>query len=174
MICSLAGRIRWIAVLAVAVGACVLARPAFLPAAEDDIDGWRTWKSIDAAVQLRDLDGPEDIIEKAEIIEDRADEQRRELTRLAEAQEHDQDRLKTLREQRELLQDLSELQFGGDGQTRSRLQNVDERIRRQEARLDRRAKSMLDLESAWQQTTQKAAAYRVKAEQVRAREKAAP
>ena len=35
---------------------------------------WKTWADLSRAIELRKLDGPEDIIEKADIIEDRIDD----------------------------------------------------------------------------------------------------
>ena len=42
-------------------------------AEENAINAWKQWKDIGPAIELRSLDDPSDILEKAEIIEDRVD-----------------------------------------------------------------------------------------------------
>lgn len=137
---------------------------------EDAITAWKKWKSIDGAIQLRDLDGPEDILEKAEIIEDRADDLEAEKKRLESEIETSEKKLTTLHNQQQMLKDLAEIKLGGDPQTRQRLNDLVERIRREERLLQMRRQSVADLEKELARMKELAAAYHKKARELRIKE----
>ena len=111
----------------------------------DAADAWRRLKSIDAAIAVRPLDGPEDIQEKAEIIADRLDELSREEKKLNLAIDQNQQILQSLRTQKEVLQDLSEMQQGRDSQTLQRKHELTERIQQQEKLLKQQTDSRGEL-----------------------------
>jgi len=144
---------------------------AFAGDTEDAITAWKRWKSIDAAIAVRPLDGPDDIIEKAEIIEDRADELKGEKARLEREADLNRQKLRTLRSQREVLQDLAEIKPGGDSQTRNRLQDVAERIGREEMLLRMRLQSVAELEQELIRMKGLAVEYRKKAENLMIKER---
>ena len=52
---------------------------------EDPVQAWRHWKQIDRAIALDELDGPDDILGKEEIIEDRIDDLTEEGARLQQS-----------------------------------------------------------------------------------------
>jgi predicted nuclease with TOPRIM domain len=136
---------------------------AFADDTVDAITAWKRWKSIEAAIALRPLDGPEDIIEKAEIIEDRADELKGEKARLEGEADLNRQKLRTLRSQREVLQDLAEIKPSGDSQTRNRLHDLAERIGREEMLLKMRRQSVDELEEELVQMKELAVEYRERA-----------
>ncbi len=107
---------------------------------------WKEWKSIDAAIALRPLDGPEDILEKVEIIQDRVDELDKEKARLVKENKISEKRLRNLISQKEVLQDLADIRMGGDSQSRQRLNDLAERIRREKRMVDMRLESISMLE----------------------------
>ena len=137
---------------------------------EDSITAWKQWKSIDAAIALRPLDGPDDIIEKAEIIEDRVDELKREKARLEKEIDLNRQKLQILRNQREVLRDLAEIKGGGDSQTRQRLHDLAERIRREETLLKKRKETVAELETELARWKNLAAEYREKARLLKVKE----
>jgi hypothetical protein len=147
---------------------------AFADDTEDATTAWKRWKSIEAAITVRPLDGPDDIIEKAEIIEDRADELKGEKARLEREADLNRQKLRTLRSQREVLQDLAEIKPGGDAQTRNRLQDVAERIGREEMLLKMRRQSAAELEEELVQMNELAVEYREKARDLIIQERGAP
>ena len=147
---------------------------AFAEDTGDAITAWKRWKSIEAAIAVRPLDGPDDIIEKAEIIEDRADELKGEKARLEREADLNRQKLRTLRSQREVLQDLAEIKPGGDSQTRNRLQDVAERIGREEMLLKMRRQSAAELEEELVQMKKLAVKYREKARDLMIQERGAP
>ena len=147
---------------------------AFADDTEDAITAWKRWKSIEAAIEVRPLDGPDDIIEKAEIIEDRADELKGEKARLQTEAELNRQKLQTLRRQRESLQDLREIKPGGDSQTRNRLYDLAERIGREERLLKMRRESAAELEKEFAHMNELALEYREKARDLMIRERGAP
>ncbi|MCZ7583120.1 MAG: hypothetical protein M5R36_07170 [Deltaproteobacteria bacterium] len=155
---------------AISLSSAVLARADDAPSP----DAWKQWKSIDAAIALRPLDGPDDIVEKAEIIEDRVDDLAREKTRLQAELDSGGQRLDNLRRQREALQDLAEIQRGGDPQTRQRLHDLAGRIRREETRLADLRSSLAGLEKELERMRALAADYRAKAETLKQREGGRP
>lgn len=136
---------------------------AFADFSENGIFAWKKWRSIDAAVALRPLDGPEDIREKAEIIEDRIDELKREKARLQTEIALGSQKLQSLKNQKTVLQELEDVKIGSDSQGRQRLQDISERIRREEQLLKLKRKSLAELEVEITKMTSLAAEYRGKA-----------
>jgi hypothetical protein len=147
---------------------------AFADDTEDAITAWKRWKSIEAVVEVRPLDGPDDIIEKAEIIEDRVDELKGEQARLELEADLNRQKLGSLRSQREVLQDLAEIKPAGDPQTRNRLNDLAERIGREERRLKMRRQSVDELEEELIRMRGLAVEYREKAENLVIREGGVP
>ena len=152
-----------------AAGACAVADQG-----SDSIDAWKKWKSIDSAVVLRPLDGPEDILEKAEIIEDRTDELKTEKVRLENWNENQRKKLNTLYNQREILRDLSEIKMGGDTQIRQRLHDLTERIRREEIVAKSINASVAELDGVLVRMINLATEYREKARLLKLKEGGAP
>lgn len=130
---------------------------------EKSITAWKEWKNIDAAIALRPLDGPEDILEKVEIIQDRIDELEREKIRLDKEMEVNHQKLENLRNQREVLYDIAEIKQGRDSQTRQRLNDLAERIRMEEKLIKLRRQSSLELEKEFTRMKKMANDYREKA-----------
>jgi len=137
---------------------------------EDPITAWKRWKNIDAAVAVRSLDGPEDIIEKAEIVEDRVDELAREKKKLEKRVAGGRKKIRTLQDQRAVLQDMSEIQFGNGARNRMRLHEVDRRIRKAESMLKTEQQSLSELTRVLERMKMLAADYRKKAERLRTKE----
>lgn len=136
----------------------------------DGIDDWRRLPSIEAAVILRDLDGPDDIIEKAEIIEDRVDDLGRFADGLQQALNEGARKLESWKNQKESLEELATIKITGDAQTTDRLRDIAARIRREESMQDRRAASLKDLTNELAARRSAAAVYRQKAEELRLKE----
>lgn len=111
----------------------------------DAVNAWRQLKSIDAAIAIRPLDGPEDIREKAEIVADRLDELDREEKNLSLAIEQNRQVLHSLRIQKEVLRDLSEMQQGRDAPAPQRKHDLTERIQQQEKLLEQKTASRDEL-----------------------------
>ena len=144
--------------------------PAFGEETGDSVTEWTRWKSIEAATALRTLDGPEDIIEKAEIIEDRSDDLALEKDRLDGETARGRERLEHLRNQRRVLRELEELRLSSDPRSRQRLQDITERIRREESLIERIGGSMAGLEAEQARMGELAAVYREKARLLRIKE----
>jgi hypothetical protein len=89
---------------------------------------WTRWPDIAAAIALQPLDGPEDILEKQEIIDDRIDDLTARggaLDTLAGAWT---DRHRAMSTQLEVLDDLAEVQLGGDLEFQQRIESVREEV----------------------------------------------
>jgi prefoldin subunit 5 len=96
---------------------------------------WTTWKKLAQAIQLRPLDGPEDIAEKIEIIEDRMDELKQERKRLEKLISVWEERYEALKLQFESLDDLADVQRGGDLQLQQRVHTIRSDLRKAEQRM---------------------------------------
>ena len=140
----------------------------------DSATAWKGWKDISTAVALRDLDGPDDIIEKAEIIDDRVDELKREKVRLKQRAEEFKKKLEIISDQRDTLRDLAETQRGGDPQTRRHIQDQTERIREIKKTLKTLSEMIPELEKELTRMKNLASAYREKARVLRLQEGGAP
>ena len=85
---------------------------------------WTIWKDLSRAIELQKLDGPEDIVEKADIIRDRIDDLTGERQRLATLLEEWADRHESLDIQLEVLEDLAMVQLDGDLQLQQHAQHT--------------------------------------------------
>lgn len=135
---------------------------------------WKQWKSIETAIALRPLDGPEDILEKVEIIEDRLDELAREKVRLKKSNDLSRQKLSTLRNHQQILQDLSDIKMGGDAQSRQRLHDLAERIRSEQTALKAKQTSFQELTNEMDRLKNLADEYRKKARLLKRKEGGAP
>ena len=95
-------------------------------ASRDPAFAWLSWRDLTAAITLRELDGPDDILEKSDIIRDRLDALRAEQIRLTSAMAEWTDRQGSFAIQIEVLDDLAKVQRGGDLQLQQRLHNMRE------------------------------------------------
>ena len=136
----------------------------------DPVTAWKRWKDISDAVALRPLDGPTDIVEKAEIIEDRVDELTREAGRLRQERQAATQRLTSLEDQREILRDVAEVHQGGDTEMRQRLHDLAERIQRERQQMEAYGRSVTDLGKELDRLRGLASQYRAKAEEIRRKE----
>ncbi len=140
----------------------------------DSINAWKRWKKIDDAIAPRPLDGPEDILEKAEIIEDRVDELKREKARLDKELEFSRQLLQNLINQKEIIEDLAEVQQGGDTQSRRRIHDLTDRIQREEELVKERKESISGLQTELSRMSTLAASYREKAKNLKIHEGGSP
>ncbi len=95
-------------------------------ASRDPAFAWLSWRDLTAAITLRELDGPDDILEKSDIIKDRLDALMAEQIRLTSAMAEWTDRQGSFAIQIEVLDDLAKVQRGGDLQLQQRLHNMRE------------------------------------------------
>ncbi len=136
----------------------------------DPAYAWKGWPDLERAIALRPLDGPEDIIEKKEIIEDRLDDLTAEAIKLHSAKERWLNRQHALEEQREVLEDLAEVQRGGDLQLQQRLHSLREEIRQITTRSKTPTRALAELEQEQQRLRELAQHYTDKALQLRREE----
>lgn len=90
----------------------------------DPLRPWLGWPPLEPAIAIAPLDGPVDWIEKAEIIADRVDDLRRLEPGMDSLATLWDTRLQALATQLELLEDLADLQLGGDLQLQQRIETV--------------------------------------------------
>ncbi|NKB70499.1 MAG: hypothetical protein GKR89_25805 [Candidatus Latescibacteria bacterium] len=90
----------------------------------DPLRPWLKWKDLGRAIALRPLDGPTDIMEKTEIIQDRLDALEEAKSPLQGSLQHPAERLAAIEIQLEVLQDLAQLQRGGDLELQQRLHDM--------------------------------------------------
>lgn len=140
------------------------------PQRVDPACAWKTWKDLSRAIGLRPLDGPEDILEKAEIIEDRLDDLRQEQGKLEASSKEWTDRRQALEDQLEVLADLAEVQQGGDLQMQQRLDGLRQNLREAVQRLGIVAGSLGDLQKELDRLTVLVKQYKDKAEELHRRE----
>ena len=140
----------------------------------DSVDAWRSLKSIDAAIALEPLDGPEDIREKAEIIADRIDELTREKQRLQKESEQSNKIILSLRNQREILRNLTELQKERSSRDPQQLHELTERISQHEQLLQKTKTSLHDLEKELERLQNLLDEYNRKANSLQQKESSAP
>lgn len=131
---------------------------------------WKTWKDISQAIALRPLDGPDDILEKAEIVEDRLDDLREEKKRLKAVSEEWEERRQSLELQLEVLDDLAEVQRGGDLQLQQRMHSLRDDLGKVVRRLWVFRGSLDDLEKELEQWNRRVEEYREKSVDLRRRE----
>jgi len=137
---------------------------------QERITAWQRWKDIGPAIALDPLDGPADILEKVEIIEDRVDELVKEKARLEKEIELNRQQLFILRNQRQTLQELSQIQPQGNSQTSQRLHDLTERINREENLLRIKNESIAGLRRELTHLQTLAAEYREKAKRLQREE----
>lgn len=136
----------------------------------DPLRPWRNWPPIDRAIELDALDGPVDIVEKTEIIADRLDDLQLEATRLDSVDGVWEARVVGLSSQLEVLEDLADLQLGGDLQLQQRIESVrDDAIEAQRWR-ERIELAMTDLQDLMGRWQQRAADYDRQAQLLRRQE----
>ncbi len=131
---------------------------------------WKTWADLSRAIELRKLDGPEDIIEKADIIEDRIDDLSQEREKLATARQEWADKSDALEIQLEVLEDLAKVQLGGDLQLQQRMHRMREgrSVAANQLEILTRSISELDIEAGG--LTEMVREYKKQAEELRRRE----
>ena len=139
-------------------------------AASDAAQVWKTWTDLSRAIRLMPLDGPGDILEKAEIIEDRIDDLSREEQRLEEKAGEWMSRHRSLGMQLEVLEDLAKVQLGGDLQLQQRMHTMREGRRMAVHRTDVFERSLAELRRELGQTHGLVQEYKKKAEELRRRE----
>ena len=140
---------------------------------QKDIDPahvWKTWKDISQAIVLRSLDGPDDILEKAEIIEDRIDDLREEQEKLKGGAEEWEERHQSLELQLEVLDDLAEVQRGGDLQLQQRMHGLRGDLGKAGRRVRVLTKSLEDLDEELDRMNRLVEEYREKSADLRRRE----
>ena len=131
---------------------------------------WQGWKDLARAIALRPLDGPGDILEKAEIVQDRIDDLQEERRKIEEVGEEWEERRQGLELQREMLDDLAELQRGGDLQLQQRMHGLREELGKASRRLRILEGSLGDLGRELDRLNGIVKQYAEKAEDLRRRE----
>jgi hypothetical protein len=144
---------------------------SFAGTPEDTIFAWQKLKPIKAAIVLGTLDGPDDILEKAEIIEDRMDLLTKEKSKLKNGITDGLAKLKTLDTQLEVLKDLAEIRQGGDFQTQQRLHHLSEQIQREKHLLELRKLSLSGLQKELDRLKRLHQEYRKKAQLLKMKER---
>ncbi len=131
---------------------------------------WKTWTDLSRAIQLRRLDGPEDIMEKADIIRDRIDDLSEEREKLTTARQEWSDKNDALEIQLEVLEDLAKVQLGGDLQLQQRMHRMREgrNVAANQLELLTRSISELDIEVGG--LTEMVTEYKKQAAELRRRE----
>ena len=136
----------------------------------DPVQSWRHWKDLERAIRLRPLDGPEDILEKAAIIEDRIDDLSRVQETLLQLSQDWTSKQESLELQLEMLEDLAKVQLGGDLQLQQRLHVLRERRRMATHSTGLVSESLEDLAIELARQRARVEEYRTKAEDLRRRE----
>lgn len=144
------------------------------PSARDDslrYNSWRGLQDISPAIAIAPLDGPEDFREKVEIIDDRIDLLATERKRITSA-------LKALLEgrqaeelQREMLEDLSEINRESDMQLQQRFHDLQHQLSQYLRRIQAYEHAFADLESELGRLKGLAQQYRLQAEELRKKER---
>ena len=128
---------------------------------------WTTWKDLSRAIKLETLDGPEDIIEKADIIQDRIDDLAAERRQLAETRQEWSDKNTALETQLEVLEDLAKVQLGGDLQLQQRMHRMREGRSVAANKTDVLTRSIRDLDTVAGGLEEMVTDYRKKASELR-------
>jgi hypothetical protein len=136
----------------------------------DPAYAWKGWPDIERATALRPLDGPDDILEKKEIIEDRLDDLHIEEKKLRTVIEGWHERQQALEMQREVLDDLAEVQRGGDLQLQQRLHTLREDMRQIATRIKTPTQALAELKKEQQRLHELARQYADKAQKLRREE----
>ena len=125
---------------------------------------WKTWKDLSRAIAIRALDGPADILEKAEIVEDRRDDLLLEQEILQVQLNESKHRHQSLEIQLEVLEDLAEVKRGGDFELQQRLHNLRENIRKNERGIQGFAASLKEMEKELKRLADLVKEYKARAE----------
>jgi len=136
----------------------------------DPLWTWQDWPPIGRAIALQELDGPADILEKGEIIADRLDGLAREESRLDSVGTTWKARHLAMTAQLEVLEDLADVQLGGDLQLQQRIERVRDDALEAEERVVRVTASAEALETEALRLRDLAGDYRRRAEDLRRRE----
>ncbi len=136
----------------------------------DPAYAWKQWKDISLAIALRPLDDPGDILEKAEIIEDRLDDLKREKERLKTISEGWDQRHQSLELQLEVLDDLARIQRGGDLHLQLRMHDLREELGKANRRVQVLKGALEELGKELKSMTRLAVDYREQANALRRRE----
>ena len=128
---------------------------------------WTTWKDLSRAIKLQPLDGPEDIIEKADIIQDRIDDLSAERRQLAETKQEWSDKNVALETQLEVLEDLAKVQLGGDLQLQQRMHRMREGRSVAANKSEVLTRSIRDLDAVVGELTEMVTGYRKQAGELR-------
>lgn len=131
---------------------------------------WKTWPNLSRAIELQKLDGPEDIIEKADIIQDRIDELAQEREKLATARQEWSDKNDALEIQLEVLEDLAKVQLGGDLQLQQRMHRMREGRNTSATQLEVLTRSIGELDIEVGGLTDMVTDYKQQATQLKRRE----
>ena len=136
----------------------------------DPLLAWTAWPDLSRAIALEILDGPQDILEKEEIIADRIDALAAEGARLDTLAEAWGARHLAMSTQLEVLDDLAEVQLGGDLELQQRLESVRQDVEQASSRLQHIGDARLRLTGAHAQLDSLARDYRERAARLRAQE----
>ena len=136
----------------------------------DPLWAWQDWPPIGRAIALEKLDGPADILEKSEIIADRLDGLVREETRLDSIGATWGTRHLALAAQLEVLEDLADVQLGGDLQLQQRIDRARDDALDADDRVARVSASREALQAEALRLRDLAADYRRRAEELRRQE----
>ena len=136
----------------------------------DPAFAWLSWRDLTAAITLRELDGPDDILEKADIVKDRLDALAAEQIRLTSSLTEWTDRQGSFAIQIEVLDDLAKVQRGGDLQLQQRLHNMREGRRVAAQRVSGLTKSLALLKAELTRLQDLLQEYNRKAEHLRRQE----
>jgi chromosome segregation ATPase len=136
----------------------------------ESIRAWAKLPDISKAIALRPLDDPADIIEKAEIIEDRIDALVKEKERLAKWIQEIEATQQQLQEQRRILEEVAELHRRSDSSFRQRRAQLTERISHNRTLLESLQKSCHDLQVEIERERRQAEDYRKKSQHLKMQE----
>jgi len=148
--------------------------PAIAADGDDSVDAWRSLKSIDAAIALDPLDGPEDIREKEEIIADRIDKLKHYRQKLQAQASQSEQIIQSLRNQKEILRNLAEIKQGQASRDPQQMHELTDRILRQEQVLKQRKASLDDLQKELNRLQKILDEYNLKANTLQRKESGAP
>ncbi len=144
------------------------------PQAPGDVLAWRAWEDIGPAIAPAPLDGPDEVLEKAEIIADRKDDLVRELGRITPRCEAVRARLDGARQQLRAARELSELRGGRDLQLRQRMHDLRDRRRGLELSAGACTESLAGLDQEIARLAERHSAYLTQAAGLRAEEGETP
>lgn len=131
---------------------------------------WWNWPPIASAIAIAPLDGPQDILERSEIIADRIDALVAEAARLDTVASLWHARHIAMTAQLEVLEDLADIQLGGDLEFQQRTESVREDLLQTAAQIAVFARSDSALVGELTRLRAMSAAYLHRAEELRQQE----